>query len=846
MPHGLLDDIFVKPIVDDGLLGDELKKTSPSVPLSPFSSRKSFSVYQIKDQGQPCAQGETSAKTECVPASGEVTGHESTPDKKKPTAEQEEKIRLQLQRHKITPEYALKDKSEVQQLEWMLGVSSEEVREFLRGMVGSKPEASTQKPTPPTLNDQRVARIPRGGWTSDRNARIEKPLKAFSLKPSAKTDSAEAESEGKRALKEQYPSYLPCFHETSISKLNSILKHGLRGSTEGGGESGEDATFFTPGMPSGFVTSDDKVVVKFIMSPRDYDDITPDSMRYNPDNPWADALTQHEGVFASDMVYLGGDIRTDRIASVTVVRNGKPVEMYVPPFKKPQPINADVKASPFHNRKSLFVYSIKDQGQPCKPGETSKTGCIPASGQGSGQTPARDAPASRVERLNATLHNAAAQLVKAGYGVPKEKLARLLARVPAQVKAPVANAWHAVHGVLMAGNHALQALAKEVAKGKGLSDEDVQRLTLTLAAVDLKFQGGMMATAFASAAFAPGLAAAAKAASYMPVASMGYVLHSSAKDPSATAKAAWTLLHDKFPGKVKGAAQFAWGAVRHPLTSAGKHEGKSFTASLTKSSPFTYRTKDKGESYFETCERDEGGQCLPSGEAGREKKPKQKKPKSKKPKPPYSGNSGLVGVAGGGRMPAAVAAQQSKWEKELTPAQREAVEAYTVSGRKGGSHDHLQVDQGLNQKLRFYGNADKLSDHERQVFDNLQAALKDKLPEPITTYRGVQVHGERLNKLLSDMKSLEKNNKPFPFTGMVSTTLSYEVAETYGAGSVLFKITAKTGGYVESIHLKKADEDGHERPAKNQEFLQAHGTEYSVRGIAHSPAGEYVIELEEV
>lgn len=46
--------------------------------------------------------------------------------------------------------------------------------------------------------------------------------------------------------------------------------------------------------------------------------------------------------------------------------------------------------------------------------------------------------------------------------------------------------------------------------------------------------------------------------------------------------------------------------------------------------------KAEGESYFATCERDEGGQCLPSGEGGKEpatKKPA-KKESSKKKKPP--------------------------------------------------------------------------------------------------------------------------------------------------------------------------------------------------------------------
>ena len=50
---------------------------------SPFRNHKSLLAYHTKDQGQPCEQGETSAQTECVPASGEATSKKPTLDEAK-------------------------------------------------------------------------------------------------------------------------------------------------------------------------------------------------------------------------------------------------------------------------------------------------------------------------------------------------------------------------------------------------------------------------------------------------------------------------------------------------------------------------------------------------------------------------------------------------------------------------------------------------------------------------------------------------------------------------------------------------------------------------------------------
>jgi len=164
--------------------------------------------------------------------------------------------------------------------------------------------------------------------------------------------------------------------------------------------------------------------------------------------------------------------------------------------------------------------------------------------------------------------HAGASLAKRGYGVAADHLAALTAHVPEGVRAPLGNTYHAVHAVLMAGNKAVQALAKQTAHEKGLSPEHVESLSRTLGAIDLAFQGGAMAGAIAAAGPAPGLALACKAASYVPVASIAWLVGSAIKDRTAVPqiKAACKLLKDRFPDQIRGASEFAWGAIRHPLT----------------------------------------------------------------------------------------------------------------------------------------------------------------------------------------------------------------------------------------------------------------------------------------
>jgi hypothetical protein len=149
----------------------------------------------------------------------------------------------------------------------------------------------------------------------------------------------------------------------------------------------------------------------------------------------------------------------------------------------------------------------------------------------------------------------------------KSRVNAVLAKVPESIQAPLANAYHAMHSTLMAGNHAAKALALETAKGRGASPEQVERLGRILGAVDL-----VAPTALGIGVGSVAGPVAGKLTMYAPVGSMSYIAYSTARDPAATLAAAGKLLKEKFPEKVRGAWQFAVGAIAKPLTRQQMHE----------------------------------------------------------------------------------------------------------------------------------------------------------------------------------------------------------------------------------------------------------------------------------
>ena len=327
-------------------------------------------------------------------------------------------------------------------------------------------------------------------------------------------------------------------------------------------------------------------------------------------------------------------------------------------------------------KESFFESCERDEQGRCKPG----------TGGGSGGKMESSGLSGKAQEAFSSLAKAGAALAAKANPQVKAKIDAIVQSVPESVRAPLGNAYHVVHAALMVVNDSSRALALEVARGKGLNEEQVGKLARTLSTIDLTFQGTAMATAVATAALAPPVALAAKAASYVPVATMGYLLNETRSKEGLVnlAKSAWKLLKEKFPGKVKDAVQSAWGAVRHPLTAQGhksitkaaeeklsRKELAQFVADAyvksgesdfwlaafsvafdevhdveqavamanevtsnrrqqTKSVLPTNRLK---ASYFETCDRDKEGHCLPSGEGGDSgAADKPSKPEAEKPK----------------------------------------------------------------------------------------------------------------------------------------------------------------------------------------------------------------------
>ncbi len=103
-------------------------------------------------------------------------------------------------------------------------------------------------------------------------------------------------------------------------------------------------------------------------------------------------------------------------------------------------------------------------------------------------------------------------------------------------------AWDRVWGwakaaehVTMSGFRAAKALALDVGRERGLSEEQVKTLGRVLAAVDLTLAWTVNAP---TAAVVTGSLTAAKVASWLPVASLAYVAYSGARNPIKTARAA--------------------------------------------------------------------------------------------------------------------------------------------------------------------------------------------------------------------------------------------------------------------------------------------------------------------
>jgi hypothetical protein len=171
---------------------------------------------------------------------------------------------------------------------------------------------------------------------------LEDPPRPYKVNDDALKTQKSATAEFRRALKSQYRITIPLYHEAPIEALDSILKSGLTSD-----ESAEDTNFATIGKPSGFITSRDKVLVKFSIRHRALDKLVPD-MRYDPANPSADLLREHGGVFGADVGYTDR-VLLGEIDYVKVIKGGKVTATYQYPFKSPAGLTK--------NRRSIIIHN---------------------------------------------------------------------------------------------------------------------------------------------------------------------------------------------------------------------------------------------------------------------------------------------------------------------------------------------------------------------------------------------------------------------------------------------------------------------------------------------------------
>lgn len=145
----------------------------------------------------------------------------------------------------------------------------------------------------------------------------------------------------------------------------------------------------------------------------------------------------------------------------------------------------------------------------------------------------------------------------------RQRIGSLYDRLPDRVKKGVAVVARTAYAVQVASNKAVKAVAKE----RGFTKEQIDRLSFLTASVDVGAGGSRSAAAFAAA----GLAHLAGPAAFVPWGSIGYLLYSTVRAPIAVLRAA------------KKAVKAGWGLWKRMLRDEGKatirnEEGEAFDA----------------------------------------------------------------------------------------------------------------------------------------------------------------------------------------------------------------------------------------------------------------------------
>lgn len=332
-------------------------------------------------------------------------------------------------------------------------------------------------------------------------------------------------------------------------------------------------------------------------------------------------------------------------------------------------------------------------------------------------------------------------------------------KLPPKVQTALAKSYavgKAIEHRVMIGFHKTRALAVEAAKQRGLSPEYADKVGKILGTIDVvsAWTVNMPAT-FA----ATGSMTAAKAASWVPMASLAYVAYSTARNPMATMRAAKSLVGKKtheslheaekdesghcHDDKGHWAACDAPGAIKSDGTPANANRDKPAQVPAQKLSPKKKAEQIKKlqamQQYYEK-----------GSENWREIENELTQLKGPVAEQPPANT-----LRGFGK----------KWRAQLSPEEKDSLVDYTLNS------------DAVNGKLRSgFGGGNQVNAMDAAI-------ARSTLPEEAILWRGMS-HDPGL-----------KRGDSFGDSAFVSTSADRGIAEEFAKGGVLFSIKAPKGAH---------------------------------------------------
>lgn len=256
----------------------------------------------------------------------------------------------------------------------------------------------------------------------------------------------------------------------------------------------------------------------------------------------------------------------------------------------------------------------------------------------------------------------------------------------------------------------------------------------------------------------------------------------------------------------------------------------------------TYATKDKTNgihtkeaSYFATCERDEEGHCLPSGESGKEAD-----------KPVESSDQlNLTDEELNAKLQELMGTDLSDLPREkrerIYRANKDNAEAMPQEANPKLNKQERQALQAYGQTLYSALNkplrsGEEVSESYQDKHEALQSAFAKVQPfaSPVTVYRGIDVRNPATSEIVQGLLKAADSEKPITFLGYQSTTLNKEIAETFGE-NVQLEIVAHQG----------LDLRGEATNPGEEELLLNHRSRFRVVDVQKTK-NQYHFKLEQV